>query len=267
MYRRLSISTNTGAILLAAALLMVSCSPDRHADKVRDLRLAGQADSARTLALSLLTENANRMQVWLEFARSSFDLVRLRPNEENESGDLDVLIQGCLLCGAVYQNSKHEPPREWRDTGKLLSGEVARQINEQITVMTSQIQSANMIKPMLTPTGPDSLIPHGPEIRAQQLLTDYRTNARRILYWGVVLRRIMESLPEVNPGTASLLAGQQDEALTAWTQTLELDPAYRATVQQRARQAIDQAMNHSLQDLHDLGYFLPQTILENGVSP
>jgi hypothetical protein len=256
--------------LLAAMLLVVlasGCSRGKEAEQVRSLRFAGQADSARTLALTLLYQNANRMPVWLEFVQSSLDEVRLRPNEEDHENDLDILVQACLVCSAIYQNTKHEPPREWRDTGKLLSAEVARQVNEQITAMTAQMQSTAYLKPMLTPVGSDTLLPRGPEIRARQLLTGYRSGARQYLYWSVVFRRLLESLPEVNPGTASLLAGQQDEAITAWSQALDLDNALKIGIQTRARKAIDDAMNHTLQDLRDLGYFLPQTIIENGVSP
>jgi hypothetical protein len=253
-------------ILILALLLVAGCGREKRVNEVRDLRLAGQADSARALALSLLNENANRMDLWHEFARSSVEEVRLRPNEENHADDLDILVQAGLVCGAVYQQKKHEPDREWRDTGKLLFAEIARQISNQITAMNTQMQSANYLKPLLTPVGPDTLIPRGPEIRAQQALVNYRSGARNLLFWPVVLRRLLENLPEVNPGTATLLASQLDEAITPWAQSLDLDPAYMGGIQQRARVTIDNALNHAQQDLHDLGYLLPQTIIENGVS-
>jgi len=253
-------------IFVCLTLLTAGCGEDHSVERVRNLRLAGQADSSRTLALSLLSQNANRMPLWLEFVRSTLDEVRLRPNEESHANDLDILLQACLVCSAVYQNAKHEPPREWHDTGRLLSAELARQISDQITVMTTQLQSTTMIKQMLAVTGPDSLIPHGPDMRAQQQLANYRSGARRLLFWPVVMRRLMESLPEVNPGTTALLAGQMEEGTTAWAQGLDLDPALIGGIQQQARKAVDKAMNKVLQDLHDLGYCLPQTITDNGVS-
>ena len=256
-----------GALLLAM-LLSTGCGSSKQAETVRNLRLAGQADSARSMALSLLNENANRMDLWLEFARSSLDAVRLRPNTEDEdhTNDLNALVQAALVCSAVYQQAKHEPPKEWRDTGKLVSAEVARQVNNVITAMNAQMQSALYLKPMLHPTGPDSLMSHGSDVRAEQLLVNYRMGARNLLFWSTVMHRLLESLPEVNPGTASLLAGQLEEARTPWAQSLDLDPAYMSGTQQRARQVIDEALQHALQDYRDLGYLLPQTITENGVS-
>ena len=261
-----SLCVKSAACALVIVLFASGCGEDRSAERVRTVRLSGQPDSARVMALSMLGDNANRMTLWLEFVRSSLDEVRLRPNEQSHANDLDILLQGCLVCSAVYQNAKHDPPREWHDTGRLLSAELARQISDLMTKMTVQFQSANMIKQMLFPTGPDTLIPHGPDIRAQQTLAGYRAEARSLLFWPVVLRRLMESLPEVNPGTTSLLAGQMDEAIPTWSRSLDLDPALITTVQQRARNAVDRAMNKAEQDLHDLGYFLPQTITDNGVS-
>jgi hypothetical protein len=252
--------------LVALLMLFAGCGRSRQAEQVRNLRLAGQPDSARAIALAALLETPNHNDLWLEFARSTVEVVRLRPEEENHSDDRDLLVQASLVCAARYQHDKHEPSRDWRDTGKMLSAELARQVNEIITTMTSQTQQATYLRPLLTSGGPDSLIPQGPQIQAQQTMAEYRMSARRVFYWSVVLRRLLESLPEVNPGTASLLASQLDEGMAVWTQALDLDPSYINTVQLRARQEIDQALNHASQDLNDLGYFLPQTIIENGVS-
>jgi hypothetical protein len=251
---------------IALAVLAAGCGRSKIAQEVRDLRFAGQADSSRALALASLKKKASRMDLWLEFTRSTLDIVRLRPETADHTNDLDLLVQAALTGAAIYQRDKHNPSAEWRDTDKLLAGEVGRQMNTLMTTMTVQVQQASYLKPLLNPTGPDSLVPHGPDIRARDTLSGYRTDARNVLFWSIVLKRLLEMLPEVNPGTASLLAGQMDEDKAAWTQALELDPSYIVTVQQRAREAIDQALDHAAQDLKDLGYFLPQTIIENGVS-
>jgi len=254
------------ALIFALAALVAGCGGEKAVKEIRDLRFAGQADSSRALALSLLGKNANRMDLWLEFVRSSIDVVRLKPETADHSNDLDLLVQAALVGASVYQHDKHEPPAQWRDTDKLLSAELVRQSSKLRTTMAAQVEQANYLTPMLKSTGPDTLVPRGPDIRAADTLSEYRTGARNLLFSSIVTRRLLEMLPEVNPGTTSLTAGQVDEDKAAWTQALELDPSYVITVQERARGAIDQALNHAAQDLNDLGYFLPQTIIENGVS-
>ena len=258
-----------GVTAFACVVLLAGCSGHKREDEVRNLRVSGQPDSARALALSQLSTNRNRLSMWLEFAQSSLDAVRLRPREESHANDTDILVTACIVCSAVYQDKKHEPPREWHDTGRLVSAELARQINDHMTTMTAQMESASYLKPLLTPSGQDTLqpMPSEQQTHAQKLMAEYRLGSRNVLFWTAAFRHFMELLPEVNPGTTSLLSGQLDEATASWARTLDLDPAFMGTMQQRGRQEVDQAVGRAMQDLKDLGYFLPETITENGVNP
>jgi hypothetical protein len=248
-------------ILLAVAL--TSCGPNAVVREVHDLRVAGYLDSARTIALRGLDENANQMDLWLEFAYTDLDLARnLGDGRDSESREL--ILQAALTCGAMYQHEKREPPKVWRDAGRLISSEIGRQLTKTTAAISAQSQTADYIKQLSASQVPGAPSPE-PVERGLKMLDKYRGEARRWINQGTILQRLMENLPEANPGITSLLTGQLESAQTEWQRSLDLDPAFMNAVREDARITVNKALGRANEDLEDVGYFLPKTIVENGV--
>jgi hypothetical protein len=253
-----------GMVAILVGLAGAGCGPSSEVRTIRNLRIAGRLDSAQAVATRYLTDHPARMDVWLEFARASLDLSRFAENEESELQPVEPLVQAGLLCGAMYQYRKQSPPRDWRDAGRLTAAEIARQMGRLGSTYRQQIRASSYAKEMLASA--DSTRPlQGQQLRARQSLENLRSEGRALLMWSAVLRRLLESLPEISPGSSSTAVTQLEEAQNAWIAALDLDPEYTVPVQQKARRLTDEALARTLNDLQELGYFLPPTITENGV--
>lgn len=244
-------------------LLSAGCRRDQAAKQVRELRMAGQADSARALALAELQQQSNRMDLWREFAHATLDIMR-QSEEEDQTQNLEFLVQSAIVCAAVYQHSKQDPGKEWMEISRLVSSEIVGQTSRMRRVMQTQAQSANFLKQLVGSSDTMSVVPLQ-ITKARQALQSYRNEARNGLMLTMIFRRLSESLPEQNPGTVSLMNEQIDEIMGSWTSELSLDQELTAPVQLKARQTIDAALNRANGDLTEVGYFLVPTILENGV--
>ncbi len=259
-------------ILMALALgLTVGCGGSREAETVRGLRLSGSPDSARALAISVLSARAARMDVWREFASAALDLAR-RTDEDEGGGPLANLIEAGLLCGAINLHAQQKPDRDWHTLGRLTAVEVGRRINRLTGLLGTQAQAGEYLQqaeqnanrgtlPGLDPNAPD------PAARLRRAVIDYRDGARPLLIQAVILRRLVEVLPESNPGSGAVLSGQLADAVSGWSKALELEPGLLGPIQLHEREALDAAFGQAETDLNELGYWLPKTILENGVLP
>jgi hypothetical protein len=259
------LAQTAAAVFLTAVVLAVGCRRDETARDVRELRFAGQADSARTLALSALSTNANRMDVWLELTKSDLDICRLADQQQGFR-PLKYLLEAGLTCAAMYAHDKQQPPRAWRDIARLASAESGRQMNRLLGIFNTQMQSLEYLK-RTAATNPDMPFLSGQSLHAQQMIEDYKNAAPDLIHISITLRRLLESLPEPSTGTASLLIGEVEEATGSWAPALELDPALSSTVQFRSRAAFDKALQRAQGDLGELGYFLVGTIVDNGALP
>jgi len=249
-----------GAVL--ALIAAVGCGGDPSAQHIRDLRMSGNADSARTLAVAFLEEKAARMDVWLELTHSTLDLCR-RATGENDRLTMRYVLEAGLTCGAIYQHRKRDPGRQWLEASKITASEVTRQINRIALTLNTQAADAGRLSEMArAPHEGDALTE-----RARQDLDKMVGDARDLLRLAIVMRRLLESLPETSPGVTSLLTGQLEAAVVEWGRALGLDSRFTLSVQNSARQSFDDALARATGDLQDLGYLLPATLLENGVLP
>jgi hypothetical protein len=251
-------------LLLPLVLLVgAGCGSDPTVDQVRELRLAGQADSARALALSALEEKADRLPLWLEFVRANNEVCR-ESIDDTDPLMAEYCLQAALICAAM--NQKKRPDKEWREAGKLISVEVGRQLNRVMNTFSSQMQTAALLKQMTEQrSGSQGQI--GMLLRTEQLVDDYRDQARLLLSRGVIWRRILETLPELNPGISAIYGAELEQRQQQWMADLQLDPAYTTPVQLNARERADAGLARVQEDLNDLGYFLVNSVTENGVLP
>jgi hypothetical protein len=245
-------------------LLTAGCGSDPVTREVRGLRLSGQPDSARTLALAALSEHADRRALWLEFARASLDICRLSA-DESDSSIMETCVQAALLCAAVQQQ-KSPWGSGWRETGRLVSVQVARQLNRIVASYTTQMQTASMLKD-LQQRYPGGAQEYGPIAQTEQQVQGYRDDARRLLTLSVIWRRLLELLPELNPGMSVMYGSELEQRQNQWIEELQLAPGYVGPLQQQARERVDAALARLQEDARDLGYFLVRSVTENGVLP
>ena len=250
-------------LLVIAALLLTACGKDSDVQRVRALRLSGHPDSARVAAVEVLKQNSARLDLWREYAASALDAARIETGEAG-SEPSSQLIEAALVCAAVYQQKNREPGRAWHDLGRLASAEIIGELSRMRTTIQMQTSSTAMLKPLET-VADTSEMPPLQAVKARETMTKYRSGARILLRRSMCYRRMLEVLPEMNPGSAEITISQFEEIQSPWFEVLELDAAFVAGVQRTARQGVDQALAQARGDLDEVGYFLPATIFENGV--
>ena len=105
-----------------------------------------------------------------------------------------------------------------------------------------------------------------PAARYRRAVVEYRDGARSALVEAVILRRLIEVLPEAKRrqrGDAVRTIERRGQRLGAGAGT---GGGIRESGAAAARaQALDAALTQATEDLRELGYWLPKTILENGV--
>lgn len=251
--------------LLAATLLILGagCARDPVIGEVQNLRLTGRADSARALALSALENDAGRLPLWLEFVKTNHQLCR-ESLDDSDPEIAEYCLQSALICAVM--NQRERPPKEWRETGKLVSVEVGNQLNRIMSTMLSQMQTATALKQMRDQQR-HMQEQMGVVIRTEQMVRDYRSQARRLLAAGVIWNTLLERLPELHSGVNATYAAEFEKRRQDWAVELELDAAYLVPVQQNARERLNAAIARVQDDVNELGYFLVNSVIENGVLP
>jgi hypothetical protein len=219
--------------------------------------------------MTALDQDASRLDLWYEFAESTLELARNSNLSDSGQGQ-EYLMESAIVAGAIYEHDKEQPPKKWRELGKAVAGEVGRQVNQLVSAMNSQAGVAgNFDEFMKGPGGISDTTgtrpPNDEAIRGRKQIEGYRRDARVMVAQSVVYRQLLEALPEQSSGMISLLSGQLESAQNSWVAALGLDAGYVLPVQADAKHSLEVALLHARSDLNDLGYFLPKTILENGV--
>jgi hypothetical protein len=250
-------------VVSGLALLVAGCGKDPVVKEIQEIRAEGQLQEARDKTIAALQDSPANMDLWLEFAGVAVDQTRAS-ERENGPHTLNYLVEASLVCGTVYKAKHQNPNREWRDACRLCASEVTKQANTIQTTLAAQASSAQYFKQVLELQRGD-VGRRDAEISAAQMVEDYRSNARTLLYQAVVVRRLIELLPEVSPGAATMLITQIETARDDWMRNLELAPDLTGPVQDRANHAVDKAFDLAAGDLQTVGYFILGTILDNGI--
>lgn len=248
---------------LGLALVLLSCGADRAVKDIRQLRIAGQLEQSRDRALAALEDNPAYMEIWLEFARTVVEQSR-QSEREGDGRAVDYLLEASLVCGGYYRFKNQAPSREWRDAGRQTAAEATKQANKVLTSLNAQIATVNYLNQLLSMHRGDAGL-SGARISAERMVQDYRANARTLLFQSVLMIRLLEMLPDITSGSSALMINQIQSARDEWRQALELPPDLVDTITQRANRAVDEATERVMGDLQTLGYFLPGTIIENGI--
>ena len=245
------------------ALTLIGCGKDPVMLEIRQLRQEGELAQAREKTIAALQETPGDMHLWLEFANVAVDQTRESERVEGPN-TLQFLVEASLVCGAVYKHEQQKPGRQWRDACRLASSELTKQANKIQTTLTAQASSADYLKQLLE-MDRGNAGQRGAQISAARLVDEYKSNARSLLYQAIVIRRLLELLPEVSPGSATMLITQIESAADTWRRSLDLSADLTSSVQERANLAVDKAMEQISGDLETLGYIIPGSILENGI--
>ena len=145
-----------------------------------------------------------------------------------------------------------------------MSSEVTKQANKLQTTMMAQASSAEYLSQLLEMQRGD-VGQSGARASAAQMVDEYRGNARTLLFRAVLIRRLLEMLPEISSGAGTMLLSQLESAQDEWRRNLELTADLTTPIQERANRAVDTAFGRVMGDLESLGYIIPGTILENGI--
>ncbi len=246
------------------ALILLGCGKDPVVKEIRALRQEGELAQAREKTIAALQDSPGEMDLWLEFANIAVEQTRASERAEG-SNTMEFLVEASLVCGAIYKHEQQKPGREWRDACRLASSELTKQANKIQTTLGAQASSAEYFKQLMEINRGDTGL-RGAQISAARLVEGYKANARSLLYQAVVIRRLLELLPEVSPGSSTMLITQIERAMDNWRRSLELTADLTSPVQDRANHAVDKAMEQILGDLETLGYIIPGSIFENGIT-
>lgn len=246
------------------ALVLIGCGKDPVVKEIRALRQEGELGQAREKTIDALQDTPGDMDLWLEFAQIAVEQTRASERGEGPN-TMNYLVEATLVCGAIYKHEERKPGRQWRDVCRLASSELTKQANKVQTTLSAQASSAEYFKQLLETNRGDTGL-RGAQISAARMVEGYKADARVLLYQAVVIRRLLELLPEVSPGSSTMLTTQIESATDNWRQSLELTADLTTPVQDRANHAVDKAMEQISGDLETLGYIIPGSIFENGIT-
>lgn len=249
---------------LGLVLLLTSgCGGDPAAKRVRDLCIANKPDSAYALAALILADEPRNMDVWCEFARAALEQSRNLAIEDSEQS-VELLIQGAVICAAVHRNRQGELGEAWAHNARRATQEVWKQVNTVITTCGKQSGAALYLKQQRDrPTVPGMI--GDPASRAHMRFEELRQESRYWIELAAVMGQFARLLPEASSETGNALFSQLDDALHTWSLELELDSRLTVPLHDKAAGRVVAAVEKAAGDLQELGYFMPGTILENGV--
>ncbi|MBI5058633.1 hypothetical protein HZB60_02490 [candidate division KSB1 bacterium] len=249
-------------LIFTLLIALGGCVGDESFREVESLRKSGDIENARALAIQLVNEKPDRMKVWLEFCRLTTELVR--PLEVQDKDPLPYLLQASLVCAAISLRHKQEPPDAWREIGRFLAVALSRQGNILLSEMNEDIKSVDYRTTLSELPGGTTGAGGSAYFNAISAVEDARRNARSKVERMTVITDVLAALPTNSPG-AQAVVQQLDVTRPAWAGSLELKPDYLLPLTENMHNRWQGALEKAVGDLKELGYFLPGTILENGV--
>jgi len=247
--------------LLAA--VWAGCGKDLTAQRIAGLRAAGEIDSAYAEAVRALEDDARREAVWREFVRTCLERSR-REIAEEEEPDLSALVQAGIVCAAMRENSR-KPSGEWREVAQLTAHEFERQLNAVLNEFGREQRMAQLANPLRKLPASD----RAGALRLRDLdeqLAEFRRDAATLIRRGATLQAIYERLPESSGGTKSSLVEQLRVARELWLRMLDLEDASDAPILESAAEAVAGTLEQAKADFREVGYLLPNTVIENGAN-
>lgn len=244
-------------------LMLAGCGSHPTAQRIRDLCVADKADSAYILAQYSLTDQPRNMDVWREFARAALERSRDLAIEEPDQS-VEFLVQGALVCAAVNTRREGKLDEAWERITRQAMQEVWKQLNTVIVTCSKQSGAALFLKQQRDRPTVQGMM-GDPVSRALTRFEDLRLESRHWIELAAVMRQFARTLPEADSDAAEALFSQLDDALSAWALELELDSRATGPLREQAEVRIKRALEKAVGDLQELGYFIPGTILENGV--
>jgi len=250
-------------IIILAAMLWQGCGKDLTAERIGKLRAAGEVDSAYAEAVSALSDNARRDNVWREFVRVCVERTR-RMNAEGAEPNLAYLVQAGIVCAAVREHARGRLNADWREVSQMAAREIERQLSLVLNEFGRQQRTAQQVVQLRKFPRSDrrnALVLQ----QTEETLEEYRRSAGDLIKRRAVLEYLYERLPETSGGTKTSLREQLRVTIEQWQQMLELEAGSDAAITEAAETIMEKAMQRAKGDFRELGYLLPNTVIENGV--
>lgn len=248
-------------LLLAAG--WVGCGKDLTAQRIAGLRAAGEIDSAYAEAVRALEDDARREAVWREFVRACLELTR-REISGNDAPTLVYLTQAGIVCAAMRENIR-KPSGEWREVMQLTAHECERQLNAMLGEFNRQQRMGQQAIPLRKLPQSD----RAGALRLRDLdeqIAEFRREAAGLIRRRATLQALYERLPESSGGTKSSLREQLRVAQEQWLRMLELEEESDAPIAASATEMVERTLEQAKADFREVGYLLPNTVIENGAN-
>lgn len=237
----------------------MGCSRDPDVRLITELRNTGQTEAAYQTAVDILFENANRMAVWREFALAAAAYSRSAGNDDTA---LQYTVRGGLVCMAMSRHRSGKPGESWLNASRSISAEVSRLTTSTITKLSYQTRNSEYLQNLEDLDRTDNGLSRALSTAEREAQAN-RQQARSLLEQATVLRLLLDQVPGT---TASAeLRDQLQLNVSAWMAALNLNPELTGTIISRAESRFQKALDNAVQDLKELGYFLPETIIDNDI--
>ncbi len=245
-----------------ALVLLIGCGSDTLVQEIESLRKSGRAKDGRDKALEALSENPSRKKVWLEFVRCTIE--QARGAERSGEDPFPFVTQAAVACVSVYRKEKQKPSQDWKVASTTTATELTRQANQIMTTMHTQVRAAEYAEQMRqrTKTGLQVTME---ALQSMDKVDGFRRDGRELLYRETAIEILLAALPELSEGTTATLTNQLSLTRTEWIQTLELGPDYTQPIIARSQQQVNAALDKATDDMKELGYFLVESIVDNGI--
>jgi hypothetical protein len=262
MMRVTNNSTNLTAMLAALFLLLNGCGPSKELREVQELRKSGKYEDARLRAVLHLQDTPERKEFWPEFALCV--AAQSRTIERDGDDPLPSLVQAATAMSAMYKFKQEKPAAEWAEAGRMVSGEIVRLANIELSNLSRDKKAADYLQTLSNMQNPDGSL-SARQMDAYRAVEAAQHGSRARLERIVIMETFITALPGLSATSGATLLEQLTRQKAEWLQALNIKPEFSQPIIAGASQRVEQAISRALGDLTEVGYLLPESILENGV--
>jgi hypothetical protein len=246
-------------------ILLCGCHGGGKDESVSRLRKSGQSQAARTRAVELLGEDADRMAVWRELAGCDVDLART--SNCTVEARRKLLLEAALICAGVGAHGQGQYDAEWRTVGLVVASELVSlggHITNALNFPNADVQSNGATEEFLSDLDDAEEIPPLYPQEPPQRYTD-PVFVRELVSQTSLVLELLKVLPYDNPTLLEQTMVQLDRQMTlnagrAGTPRSDI-MAWGKAAQTAATRAVDAAAS----ELESQGYFNAETIFQSRI--
>jgi hypothetical protein len=259
MYR-----TTIVAVFLVIVCAACGCTPSQTAKKIASLRKGGDPVGARELAIRVLTDDADQMEIWRELAMSDLDLCHNAKNFQLEPDPF--LLEASLISLAVYEHEKGKPGSKWETAGRLAAAEGRALVDNLLKNLPIHTERNEYTR--TEEWDPLGIGGNGPTgiIRRTETTTEKTADLREagpMLHQAVVMIEFMRKLPQDQKELDMIIQVFENKLDELPGSVSNITASYLDNIRKSGEASMKQALQQATDDLKNDGYFQLPTILQN----